>query len=425
MNTLFLLAFAIFVATLSLVVLRPRNLAIGYPATAGALLCLALGITTVSDVYTVWTIVWNATFTFIAVIIASLIFDEAGFFEYLALRLAGAARGHGVELFVILVLLGAGVSAVFANDGTALILTPIVYALLKKVGIQGRHAVPFIISVGFIADSASLPLVVSNLVNIVASSYFGIGFLKYAEVMVLPDAVAISSSLVLLWAYYRKNIPTHYDAYNVGKPCSVIRDPLLFRIATPSILFLIFAYSLGSIYHVPVAFVAVPTVCVLFVVASLNRRINTLKILKTAPWQIVVFSLGMYLIVFGLGREGFTRLLMNLLTYTSTLPGPLATLSSGYVFAALAAVMNNMPSVMVGNLAIAHLTDHSRLVYANVIGNDIGPKFTPVGSLATLLWIHMLERKGDIKVTVSQYMKVGFAVGLPVLFLTLMALWLT
>jgi Na+/H+ antiporter NhaD and related arsenite permeases len=59
----------------------------------------------------------------------------------------------------------------------------------------------------------------------------------------------------------------------------------------------------------------------------------------------------------------------------------------------------------------------------NVVGNDIGPKFTPIGSLATLLWIHMLERKGDIKVTVSQYMKVGFAVGLPVLFFTLMVLW--
>jgi arsenical pump membrane protein len=423
MNSLFLLAFIIFATTLFLVVLKPRNLAIGYPATAGALLCLALGITTFSDIYTVWVIVWNATFTFVAVIIASLIFDEAGFFEYLALRLAGAARGHGLGLFIVLLLLGASVSALFANDGTALILTPIVYALLKKVGIQGRHAAPFIISVGFIADSASLPLVVSNLVNIVASNYFEIGFLKYAEVMLLPDVVAIFSSLMLLWAYYRKDIPQQYDYKNVEEPHSVIKDQLLFEMATPSIVFLILAYSLGAIYHVPVAFVAVPTVCVLFTVASFNRRIDTIKILKTAPWQIVVFSLGMYLIVFGLGREGFTQILTDLLTYTSTLPGPLATVSSGYLFASLAAVMNNMPSVMLGNLAIEGLKDPSKLVYVNVVGNDIGPKFTPIGSLATLLWIHMLERKGDIKVTVSQYMKVGFAVGLPVLFFTLMVLW--
>jgi len=91
--------------------------------------------------------------------------------------------------------------------------------------------------------------------------------------------------------------------------------------ATPSIVFLILAYSLGAIYHVPVAFVAVPTVCVLFTVASFNRRIDTIKILKTAPWQIVVFSLGMYLIVFGLGREGFTQILTDLLTYTSDFQG--------------------------------------------------------------------------------------------------------
>jgi len=160
MNSLFLLAFIIFATTLFLVVLRPRNLAIGYPATAGALLCLALGITNFSDLYTVWVIVWNATFTFVAVIIASLIFDEAGFFEYLALRLAGAARGHGLGLFIVLLLLGASVSALFANDGTALILTPIRLRSSKE-GRYSREACCSLHHISWVlsSDSASLPLV--------------------------------------------------------------------------------------------------------------------------------------------------------------------------------------------------------------------------------------------------------------------------
>lgn len=85
--------------------------------------------------------------------------------------------------------------------------------------------------------------------------------------------------------------------------------------------------------------------------------------------------------------------------------------------------MNNMPSVMLGNLAISRLGDPTSLVYANIVGNDIGPKFTPIGSLATLLWLYMLDKKGEIKVTVYEYMKVGVLMALPVLFSTLISLW--
>lgn len=415
---------AIFVVTLALVILRPRNLAIGYPASAGAALCLALGVTSISDVYTIWGIVWNATFTFVAIIIISLVLDEAGFFEYLAIKFAKAAHGHGLRLFTIFVLLGAAVSAVFANDGTALILTPIVYALLRRSGVEERHTLPFIVTIGFVADSTSLPFVVSNLVNIVTSSYFGVGFLEYAEVMALPDAVAIVSSLVLLSAYYRRSIPKGYEFRTIGDPQSVIRDPLIFRLAAPSILALVAVYSVGGAYGVPVAFVAVPAAFVLLMLSRLNRTIHTSRILRSAPWHIVVFSLGMYVIVFGLGKEGFTQALALVLGRLSSLPGPLGVILSGYAFALMAAAMNNMPSVMLGNLAISHLADPSRLMYANVIGNDIGPKFTPIGSLATLLWLHTLERKGYTRISVYEYMKVGFVVGVPVLFFSLLTLWL-
>ncbi len=241
--------------------------------------------------------------------------------------------------------------------------------------------------------------------------------------MIPPDLVAITSSLTLLWLYYRRSIPGRFSTNTLVDPAGAIRDPLIFKAATPSIIILILAYSLGGLYGVPVAYVAVPTALTLLGLTRLNKKISGSRVVRIAPWQIVVFSLGMYLIVFGLGREGLTQLLSTVLGWASNLGQPISTLLSGFFFALLAASMNNMPSVMLGNLAISRLGDSTRLVYANVVGNDIGPKFTPIGSLATLLWLYMLDRKGEIKVTVYEYMKVGILIALPVLFFTLITLW--
>ncbi|MEM3261913.1 MAG: arsenic transporter [Conexivisphaerales archaeon] len=424
MNFMLIVSFIIFLITLAMVIIKPRNIGIGYSAIAGAVASLLLGITTIYDVYIVWGIVWNATFTFVAVIIASLIFDEAGFFEYVAVRIARFANGNGLKLFALIIVLGAGISAVFANDGTALILTPIVYALLTRAGVDKKHVVPFIMATGFIADSASLPLVVSNLVNIVTASYFSISFLDYARVMILPDLVAIMASLAFMLLYFKNSIPHEYDAKKLGNPKDTIKDPLTFRLAMPTIILLIISYSIGGIYNVPVAFIAVPVVAVLFLVARANGKINTNRILRVAPWQIVIFSLGMYLVVFGLSREGLTEILFYVLAVFSKLGGPFPTLLSGYLFALIAATMNNMPSVMIGNLAVSRFTDPGSLIYANVIGNDIGPKFTPIGSLATLLWLYTLDRKGGIKISTVYYMKIGFLIAMPVLLFSLLAVWL-
>jgi arsenical pump membrane protein len=193
-----MLALALFVLTLTLVIWQPRGLNVGWSACIGAALALATGVVQLSDIGVVWHIVWNATATFIAIIITSLILDEAGFFEWAALHVARWGRGSGHRLFVLIVLLGAAVTALFANDGAALILTPIVMEMLLALGFGPAATLAFVMAAGFIADTGSIPLIVSNLVNIVSADFFGLGFSQYAAIMVPVNGVAVGASLAML-----------------------------------------------------------------------------------------------------------------------------------------------------------------------------------------------------------------------------------
>ncbi|MCL4347956.1 MAG: arsenical efflux pump membrane protein ArsB [Candidatus Thermoplasmatota archaeon] len=420
----FVISLGIFLFTLFMVIVKPKNIPIGYSALLGALLALVFGILSLHGIEIVWNIVWNATFTFVAIIISSIIFDEAGVFEYAAIKFARFARGNGKRMFVYLILLGAIISAFFANDGTALILTPIVVSLLVRTRISGKAMIPFIIATGFIADSSSIPLVISNLVNIVTSSYFHISFLSYAEAMIFPDLVSIGASIFFLYIYFRKDIQESYETENLSNPEDVIKDPLVFKLFIPVIFLLIVGNSIGGIYDIPVAFISVPLVAALAIISKLKGKVDVKKAVKEAPWQIVIFSLGMYMVVYAFGSNGFTSIMVYLIQATMFLPYPIHLLLSGYLFAAIAATMNNMPSTLLASLAIGQIHNGLTLAYASVIANDIGPKFTPIGSLATLLWLYTLQKKRGIDIKPLYYMKTGFIIGFPVLTITLLSLLL-
>ncbi|MGC8507666.1 MAG: arsenic transporter [Thiomonas sp.] len=427
-----LAALLIFIVTLIFVIWQPRGLGIGYSALGGAALALATGVIHFADIPVVWHIIWDATFTFVGLIIISLILDEAGFFHWAALHVARWGGGRGRLLFPLIVLLGAVISALFANDGAALILTPIVLAMLLALGFGPAAAMAFVMACGFVADTTSLPLVISNLVNIVTAGYFQIPFDRYAAVMVPVDLAALAATLLVLSVYFRRDIPPQYDLAKLDTPASAIKDPLVFRWTFPTLAVLLVAYFVTAAYAVPVSVVTGLAAVLMLALAGRwwrggqGAQIDVRGVIKHAPWQIVLFSLGMYLVVYGLRNAGLTASLAQMLEALGRHGVLAAAVGTGVISALLSSVMNNMPMTLIGALGIHHAQGldpavREAMIYAHVIGCDLGPKFTPIGSLATLLWLHVLDRKG-MHIGWGYYMRVGLILTTPVLLVTLLAL---
>ncbi len=418
-----ILASSLFLITLLFIIWQPKGLQIGTTAVIGAIIALLLGVVSFNDVIAVTNIVWDATLAFIGIIILSMVLDEIGFFEWAAIKMAKLSGGSGNKMFVYILLLGALVAAFFANDGAALILTPILLAKMKYLKMKPLPIFAFLMAGGFIGDSASNPLVISNLTNIVTADYFHIGFSEYAKHMLLPNLLSIVTSIAVLWFYFRKDIPLKVDVALLPEASSVIKNQTMFKLSWIFLGFLMVGYFVGDLYHLPISLFALGGALIFLAIANHYKAVKPIMTIKAAPWQVVWFSIGLYIVVYGLKNAGLTQMVALWIENLSHQGEVVSVVGTGFLSAIMSSIMNNMPTIMIMDIAIDHLgyAGHEALVYANILGSNLGPKMTPIGSLATLLWLHVLAQKG-VKIGWGEYMKVGLVITPPVLLVALLGL---
>ncbi|EKB9599827.1 arsenic transporter [Campylobacter upsaliensis] len=420
------MGFIIFILTLLCIYIRPFNLPLWVYSSLGAAFCVGFGFVSLSDVAFVWGMVWDSTFSLVGLIIFALSLEKLGFFEVLAhytLRLSTHRQTLHLQtwkFFVFIGVLASVLATFFSNDGAILILTPLIIALLthiENVKFSRSPLIIFLLFVGFMSDFASNTFIFSNLTNIITADFFTITFIDFALAMALPQLFVILATLVLFWILFTRKLPKtlEFKVHTQALP-----KPSITLFCFALILLLLFGIIGGEKFGIALCVFTLGVAFLSTLCGILTHKIALKQMLKLAPLGIVAFSLGLFIVVFGLNNMGLVGLLAKGLKHFDTLPLFAQIFSVGISSSLGSSVINNLPMVMLGDLA---LKDSSNaLIFAHLLGCNVGAKLTPIGSLATLLWLFSLKRYG-ISISFLQYMLVALLIVPFVLFFGLLGLW--
>ncbi len=421
----FYLSLIVFIFTILCIFLKPFKKPEWVYASIFAVIALFLNLFNIQDIGYVFSNVWNAALSLISIMIISLVLDNVGFFKWAALTMVLTAEGSKVRLFFNIIILGSLISIFFNNDGSILILTPIIYEAMKGIGFSYKETIPFLFACGYIADTASVPLVVSNLANIVAADTLSISFAYYFSKMLIPGLIIILLVTVTMFLNYKKTLLGKYSTLKVINPDDSVKDWKMFNLGVLVLFLVIIGYFIGSFYNIPVSIISSIGAIVLLVSGVSRKVVKVSNIIKDTPWSILIFVTSMYLIVYSLYNNGFNTVMSEIINFLSDKSLLVVSLIYGIISSIGACFMNNLPSVMVGAMAIkdASISDSVReiITFANVIGNDVGAKITPIGSLATIMWLGILSQRG-IKISFKDYTITSLKIILVPLLIGLIAL---
>ncbi|RIX31028.1 SLC13 family permease [Amnibacterium setariae] len=326
----------------------------------------------------------------VAITIVAAIAAEAGLFDRLAATAARVARGRGALLWLLVVVVAVASTVFLSLDTTAVLLTPVVVTLARRVGLS---PIPFALTTVWLANTGSLLLPVSNLTNLLAESDPAFGSAYIARSW-LPATIAVLVPVAILAVVSRKALAHRYEP----PAPDPVADPVLFRVAAVVVALLVPALAIGDpVLHVPVWVPATIAAAVLVVVAAV-RKPSALS-LHLLPVPLVLFVCGLFLAVTALGRLGLTEALT---AAAGTGEGPLALLRLAGVGTVAANLADNLPAY----LALEPVAGSEHRLLALLVAVNAGPLITPWASLATLLW-HARLRAADVEISWWRFAGLG------------------
>jgi len=436
---------AVFLLTISLIVWKPRGINETVPTTLAALLVLLVGIVPLSDIMEIINTVSGASITIISTIIMSIVLESVGFFKWVAYNLVKKAEGSGIKLYFYTLLLCYLTTLFFNNDGSILITTPIIIRIIKLLKLKPNQQLPYLLSGALIATAASAPIAVSNIANLIALKIVGLDLNTYVAMMFIPSMLGILTISFLLFIYYRKDIPKKIPSYslqyrNWNQEKVLPEHPLsdhsmngslnidwpTFRLCIVLVVLIRASFFTLTPFGIPLEVIAIAGAILLIAVRWFKQGKGSMDVFKKTPWHVLLFAFSMYVLVYGLHNVGISDLIVDMFKESMISDRFNTVMISGLLLTVLSNVLNNLPAVMIGTIAFVEMNlsiEMLQLAYlANILGSDIGALISPMGTLATLIWMFIL-RKNNINVTWGQYIKVTILV-IPVgLFVSLFALY--
>lgn len=406
-----LLGLGIFLVTLALVVVRPCGLSEAIAAVLGALAMVVLGFVGPSDALAVLVGEWNVFCFFLGLMLIAAIADRAGVFDVLALGAARLAGGETSRLYLAVFAIGALITAILSNDATALILTPVIYTLATRLRIA---VLPFMFACTFIADTASFLLPVANPINILVLNRFGIGLGPFLWHL-LPAALLCVGLNVLVFRWrFRRDLRGRYDLTTLGEALPAPVHQPFFRFVAAALAGVAAGYLLASAWQWPLGLVALAGSVVLLAGAAWYGQLDGKALGREVSWSIFPFIGGMFVLVRGVELMGLTQAFGAFILGLGGTSRLGAIISTATGTALGANLINNVPMALVMSSALGSQSGlatpiHTGAIYATILGADLGPNLTTVGSLATMLWLLILRRKG-VDISTWEYLKLGLTV---------------
>ena len=357
----------------------------------------------------------------VGMMLLSAIADKAGFFDWSASFAVWAGGGRVWRLFALVFVVGCFVSAVLSLDATAIVLTPIVYSAASRLGLK---PIPFMFACVYAANTASLFLPVSNLTNLLAHDAFGLGFARYALIMVLPATLAVVANILIFGWLFRKDLRGTYDP---AVTRFTAQNPAFFRVATCAVLGVLAAFFFAPLLGLPAGAVALAAAALTGGAALALGWIELTEVVGSVSWDVLALVAGFFLVVRAAEGAGLGALAHAAYAATASWEGLPQILVVASTAALGSNILNNLPTMLVALDALKPLVSGGQLgpeaVYATVVGTGIGPNLSVVGSLATLIWLSIVRGKG-VEVTAKDYLKVGVVSTPPILLAAALGLWI-
>lgn len=433
----------VFLLTTVVILWRPRGINEAWPASIGAGIILLTGTVSYANIVDIINKIGGASITIMATIVMAVILESFGFFHWSAARLANAAKGSGYRLYWYIQLLCFLMTLLFNNDGSILITTPILILLLKNLRLKPHQQIPYLLTGALIATASSAPIGVSNIVNLIALNIVHMTLYMHTAMMFVPATLGLLFMSWLMYVVVKRKLPKHLpdSAYDIEhifftKNFHPLKGNLTVETKRQRTKFmlkvLLFVFIMrcllfvASYFSIPIEIVAVLGSVALLVWRWYHLRTNPVDILKKTPWHILIFAFSMYVIIYGLHNAGLTEMLVKLcepivnegLFYASFIMGGLVSILSNF--------FNNHPALMIGTITLTEMgldpITLKTIYLANIIGSDMGSLLLPIGTLASLIWMHIL-RQNKIKVKWKDYLSVSLVVIPPVTIVTLFLLF--